>query len=348
MPVTDEIARLVRASRDRTVAATDQQVVALTTAWVEAWDALAPEFDAALAALLADTDGTIPASRVAKDRRITQALARARSTLDDLAARTQATVTADLASVVLDAVDAHLASLQAQLPPEAPGVVLGRLDPDALDAIVARTTGRIEAASMALPAEVAALMKAELVRGITVGDNPNVVARRIMARTEGTFNGGLARATRIARTEMLDAHRAADQRAAQANRSLISARVWVATLDSRTCGSCLAQHGSEWPVDAFGPEDHVQGRCVFIDRTKTWAELGFTGIEDDDQDLTAERDEWWDNLTPGSQDAVLGKTRADLLRDGQITWADLSTRVENPDWRASHVLTPIRDLPGQG
>ena len=80
MPVTDEIARLVRASRDRTVAATDQQVVALTTAWVEAWDALAPEFDAALAALLADTDGTIPASRVAKDRRITQALARARAT----------------------------------------------------------------------------------------------------------------------------------------------------------------------------------------------------------------------------------------------------------------------------
>lgn len=347
MSVTDEVARLVRVSRDRTVAATDQQVIALTRAWVEAWDELAPEFDAAVAVLLAEADGTIPASVVARDRRITQALTRARGTLDELAARTRSTVTADISSVVLDAVDAHLASLQAQLPAEAPGVVLGRLDPDALDAIVARTTGRIEASSLVLPAEVSALMRAELVRGITVGDNPNVVARRIMTRTEGAFNGGLARATRIARTEMLEAHRTADLASAQANRSLISARVWVATLDSRTCGSCLGQHGTEWPVDAFGPEDHVQGRCVFIDRTKTWAELGFTGIEDDDQDLTAERDEWWDNLTPGSQDAVLGKTRADLLRDGQITWADLSTRVENPDWRASHVLTPIRDLPGQ-
>lgn len=348
MAVTDEIARLVRAARDRTVVATDQQVIALTTAWVEAWDALAPEFDAALAALLADTDGVIPASRVARNRRITQALARARFTLDELAARTQATVTADLATVILDAADAHLASLQAQLPPEAPGVVLGRLDPDALDAIVARTTGRIEAASLALPAEIAALMRAELVRGVTVGDNPRTVARRLMSRTEGAFNGGLARATRIARTEMLDAHRAADLASAQANRSLISARVWGATLDHRTCGSCLAQHGTEWPVDTFGPEDHVQGRCVFFDRTKTWAELGFTGIEDDDQDFAADRDEWWGNLTPGSQDAVLGKTRADLLRDGQITWADLSTRVENPAWRDSHVLTPIRDLPGQG
>lgn len=345
MPVTDEIARLVRASRDRTVAATDQQVVALTTAWVEAWDALAPEFDAALAALLADTDGTIPASRVAKDRRITQALARARSTLDDLAARTQATVTADLAATVLDAVDAHLASLQAQLPPEAPGVMLGRLDPDALDAIVARTTGRIEAASLALPAEVAALMRAELVRGITVGDNPNVVARRIMTRTEGAFNGGLARATRIARTEMLTAHRTADHAAAKANASLIKARVWTATLDSRTCPSCLAQHGTEWPVDAYGPADHVQGRCVFIDKTKSWTELGFIGIEDDDLDLQDERDEWWANMTTTSQDATLGKARADLLRSGQIQWSDLTTLKRNDQWMDHYVQTPLKDLP---
>lgn len=345
MAVTDEIARLVRASRDRTVAATDQQVVALTTAWVEAWDALAPEFDAALAALLADTDGTIPASRVAKDRRIAQALARARSTLDDLAARTQATVTADLAATVLDAVDVHLASLQAQLPPDAPGVVLGRLDPDALDAIVARTAGRIEAASLALPAEVAALMRAELVRGITVGDNPNVVARRIMTRTEGTFNGGLARATRIARTEMLDSHRAADLASAQANRSLIAAKIWTASLDSRTCGSCIAQHGTEWPVDDFGPTDHPQGRCIFVTRTKTWKELGFVGIEDDEPDRQAERDAWFDNLTPESQDRTLGKARADLLRSGKVEWSDLSKRIENPDWRPSHVVTPLRELP---
>lgn len=347
MSVTDEVVALARASRARTVEVTDQQVIALTQAWVEAWDTLAPEFADALAALVAGADGTIPASVVAKDRRITQALARARVTLDDLAVGARDRVLNDVATVVLDAVDAHLATLQAQLPAEAPGVVLGTLDPDALDAIVARTTGRIEAKTLALPAEVAALMKAELVRGITVGDNPNTVARRIMARTEGTFNGGLARATRLARTEMLDAHRMADLRSAQANRHLIAARVWVATLDSRTCGSCLAQHGTEWPVDTFGPEDHQQGRCTFIDRTKTWAELGFTGIEDDDQDLPAERDDWWANMTPDSQNAVLGKTRADLLRDGQITWADLSTRRENPDWRPSQVLTPIRDLPGQ-
>lgn len=187
-------------------------------------------------------------------------------------------------------------------------------------------------------------MRAELIRGITVGDNPNTVARRVMTRTEGAFNGGLARAARIARTEMLDAHRTADLATAQANRSMIAAKVWICTFDARTCGSCLGQHGTEWPVDEFGPADHQQGRCVFVDRTKTWAELGFTGIEDDEPDRGAQRDDWFDNLTPRSQDAVLGKAKADLLRNGDITWADLSKRIDNDAWRPSYVETPLKGL----
>ncbi|MDI3330695.1 MAG: phage minor head protein [Micrococcus sp.] len=347
MAVTDDVVALVRASRDRTVERTNQQVVAITRAWVTAWDELSPEFNAALATLLATDADQIPASVIAKDRRLAQALTAARARLDELADLTDMTVRTDVAETILDAVDAHLASLQAQLPPEAPGVTLGTLDDDALDAMVARTGTQITAATMALAPAAEAAMRAELIRGITIGSNPNTVARRIMQRTEGAFNGGLARAARIARTEMLDAHRTADLATAQANRSLIAARVWIATLDSRVCGSCLAQHGTEWPVDEFGPADHPQGRCTFVARTKTWAELGFTGIEDDEPDRRAERDAWWDNLTPASQDRTLGKAKADLLRNGDITWADLSTRKESPDWRPSYTETPLKDLLAQ-
>lgn len=344
MAVTDEVVRLVRASRDRTVELTDQQVVAITRGWVDAWDELAPEFSDALAVLLSTDADTIPASVIAKDRRLGQALAAARARLDELAALTEVTVTNDLGTAVLDAVDAHLASLQAQLPPEAPGVTLGTLNDDTLDAIVARSTQQIASTAAALAPAAEAAMRAELIRGITVGDNPNTVARRIMTRTEGAFNGGLARAARIARTEMLDAHRVADQESAKSNRNLIAANIWIATLDSRTCGSCLGQHGTEWPVEEFGPADHQQGRCVFVPRTKTWAELGFTGIEDDEPDRQAERDDWFDNLTTDSQDRVLGKPKADLLRNGEITWADLTKRVDNDAWRPSYVETPLKDL----
>lgn len=344
MPVTDEVARLVRIARDRTVERTNQQVVTLTREWTAAWDELAPELAAAVTDIVNSADGTIPASVISKNRRLAQALARAQDALDTLGDSAAVVVVNDLAETVIEAVDAHLASLQAQLPPDAPGVVLGRLDDDALETIVARSTQRIHALSLDLAPATVTAMKAELVRGITVGSNPNVVARRIMTRTEGAFNGGLARATRIARTEMLTAHRTADHAAAKANASLIKARVWTATLDSRTCPSCLAQHGTEWPVDAYGPADHVQGRCVFIDKTKSWAELGFTGIEDDDLDLQAERDEWWLNLTTTSQDATLGKARADLLRSGQVQWSDLTTLKRNDQWMDHYVQTPLKDL----
>lgn len=346
MAVTQDIIRMVQASRDRTVELTDQQVVDLTRAYVDAWDDLAPEFSDGLTRLLDAADGEIPAAVVARDQRIAAALTQARTRLDELTDYTNERVGTDVGQAVLDASNTRYDSLQAQLPPEAPGAWLGRIDDDALDNIVARTTQQIASASAPIGADAEAAMRRQLVRGITVGSNPRAVARRIMRDTEGAFNGGLTRASRIARTEMLDAHRYADQQTTQQNRSMVQARVWTSTLDSRTCGSCLAQHGTEWPVEAFGPEDHQQGRCIFVDKTKSWSELGFTGIEDTDMDLQGERNDWWGNLTNDSQDTVLGKTRADMLRNGDIDWPDLSKRIDNNQWRTSYVMTPVRDLTG--
>lgn len=338
---------LVVAGRSATVNRTDDVSLALAKAWVRAWDELAPYFEDALERLTTSggEDGMVDAATVAKDQRVTQAMARAQRVLEDLAEEAEATITAEIGPVVLGAADTQYAALQAQLPDDAPGVAgLGRLDDGALDEIVARTTENIHSALLPLAVEAVDAMRRELVRGISTGDNPRTVARRIMARTEGRFAGGLARAERIARTEMLDAHRATDQAVATQNRHLIAAQVWHATLDRRTCPSCLGMHGVEFPPTAFGPEDHPQGRCVFVPRTKTWAELGLVGLQDQQPDYTGERDTWWDNLTKQSQDAVLGKDRADLIRNGDATWTDLATRRENPDWRASYTMTPLNKL----
>lgn len=344
MAITDEIIEIIRLSRDRTVALSDEQVIAITTAWVAAWDELTPEFQDALSDLLSSSDEVIPARVVARNQRVTQALQQAKQRLDELSASTEVIVANDIGQVVLDAATSRYSSLLAQLPAGQSHVELNRLNQIALDAIVARTTQQIHSARLPLADDTIAAMRSELIRGITVGSNPNETARRIVRRTEGKFNGGLIRATRIARTEMLTAHRTADLQFAKQNTNVIQSRVWMARLDSRTCASCLAQHGTEWSADAYGPADHVQGRCVFIDKTKSWAELGFDGIEDQSLDLEAQRDAWWDNLTDDTKQRVLGPGKYELWDNGDITWSDLSKHVSNSEWMDHYAETPLKDL----
>lgn len=344
MATTDEVLELVRLSRDRTVALSDAQIVAMTTAWVSVWDELEPEFsDALIVALSGQAGTTVPVSKLQKSQRITAALQQARERLDALFVEAGALVINDLSTVMLSATAAHLAVLQAQLPDDA-GVRFGRVRADEIDAMVARTTQQIHAATQPLPAHVEQRMKAELVRATVVGDNPNQTARRIIQRTGDEFYGGLSRATRIARTEIHDAHRAADHLAAQANRHLVKEWQWMSTLDARSCGACLAMHGQRFPIDEPGPAGHVQCRCTRIDVTRSWEELGFTGIEDTGLDLEAQRDAWFENLTDGTQRSILGPGKYELWQNGQITWNDLSTRVDNPGWRASYIETPLKDL----
>ena len=346
MAVTEQVEQLAQLGRAQTVALTDQQVVDLTRAWVDAWDTLAPEMEAVLEHLAQQSPPLTPA-QIARDRRVVQALTQAQSALEELQAAAAERTVQDVEPAVLAAADAHYAALQAQLPPAGywpPGFQLVQYDEGAVAAIVARTTQQIHSQLEPLSSDAIAAMRAELVRGTALGNNPRPVARRILRRTEGAFNGGLVRATRIARTEMLDAYRHSSRASARANSSLIAAQVWIARLDTRTCGSCLAQHGTEWPPEAFGPEDHQNGRCVFAPKTRSWEELGFVGIEEPPAQDMSDRDEWWDNLSPAAQDRVLGPARAQLLRDGAISWPDLTARRTNPDWRDSYHTPPLRDL----
>lgn len=347
--LTDRVLEIMQLAKFRLNDLTDAQVRDLTAAWVSAWDDLQPEVEAVVTDMVttAGPKGVVNLGSVQRNRRLLQTLERAEEVLEQLGSEAAERIAQDLPEAVQLAARAHVEHLAVQLPPEdqmAERLGLGMLNQDTLDAVVTRTTQQITAAALPISAASAAAMRAELVRGVVVGSNPNEVARRIMQRTGGAFEGGLARATNVARTEMLDAYRRTNQLSAINNRQVITARVWVATLDTRTCGSCLAKHGSEWPVESFGPLDHQQGRCTFIDRTIKWADIDPALADLDGPDTLPDRDAWWDNLTASAQDATLGKAKADLLRSGQITWDDLSTKRSTPEWRDSFTETPLRDL----
>ena len=346
MALTAETLRLVADLRTRLEKMTDAQTLALTRAWVDAFDVIAPEFRTALLELMAAAkDGRVSRATVAKNLRIRDALQATRAVLDELAHSTEVTVVNDVGQAVMDAIDTHAAIIASQLPANTAtaGVSFTRAPADALAAIVDRTTAQIHSATLALPTDVEKAMKKELIRGIAVGDNPVRTAGRIMDATQERFNGGLTRALTIARTETLDAHRAATKTSEKANKTIVEEWEWHAALGARTCPSCWAKHGTRHPLDEDGPNDHQNGRCTRVTITKSWADLGFKGI-DEPASLTPNAQDVFANLTPDTQRRIMGAQRLELLQSGQIQWADLSQVKHTDGWRDSYTVTPVKDL----
>jgi SPP1 gp7 family putative phage head morphogenesis protein len=344
MAVTGETLRIVAQLRRQLDTMTSAQTLALTKAWVEAWDVLMPEFQNALVELIGAGDGPVPYKTVAANIRLRDALRHTREMLDELAAQTNTVITNDLSQAVLDAVDGHAALVASQLPPNTAGATVSftRMSQDALAAIVERTTDRIHSSTKPLPTDVERIMKRELIRGITVGDNPTRTAARIVRQAEGRFNGGLTRALTIARTETLDAHRAATKASEKANKEILQEWEWHAALNARTCPSCWAKHGTRHPLDEDGPNDHQNGRCARVTITKSWRDLGFN--IDEPKPITQDAEAVFASLTPETQKAIMGPERLKLLQDGDIKWADLSTVKQTDGWRDSHTVTPLKDL----
>lgn len=345
MAITAETLRLLDDMRKRLAVMTTAQTVALTQAWVDAWDVLAPEMNLAILELLAAAkNGQVPAAVVARNIRLRDTLQQARAMLDELTDKTNIQVTTDVGQALLDALDQHEALIRSQLPTgqTGAGISFNRVSPQAVAAMVERSTQTIHKLTRPLAADVERIMKQQLIRGITVGDNPRRTAARILKLSEGNFNGGLTRAMNIARTETLDAHRAATMASEQTNTSILEEWEWSASLSARTCPSCWAMHGTRHPLDEPGPNDHPSGRCARVTVTKSWKELGFNIPES--ASVTANAETVFNNLTPETQAHIMGKDRLKLLQDGDIEWADLARKQENPGWRDSYNTVSVKDL----
>lgn len=90
-----------------------------------------------------------------------------------------------------------------------------------------------------------------LIQGITLGENPRVVARRV----RDAFGGNLSRAMTVSRTEMLRAQRSSQLRHFQENSHAVAQVRWQAALDNRTCMACTMLHGQLFNLD-MEPGNH--------------------------------------------------------------------------------------------
>lgn len=322
----------------------DIQARQLVQAWARAWDTIAGAWQTA-----ADqaANGTATIAELASLDRAQAALAQATEQLARLLTANEvnaSNVAADLAAAALQYTPLTIAS---QFPAtegttSTLAVQFDRVDVTALQAIVERTTEQITSLSAPLSDAATEAMKRELVNGVAFGLSPRDAAARMLAGVEGEFNGGLARALTISRTEIVDAYRTAAGASQDANADVLQGWMWTAQLDDSTCPSCWAQDGVIFDLSEPGPLDHANGRCARTPVTKTWRDLGFdidepTGTRPDAQDVFAA-------LTPEQQLAVMGPTRLAGLQDGSIAWTDLSTKRSSDSWRDSFVPTPVGQL----
>lgn len=339
MAWTQESTTLMAQVRSYLENISDAHTLKMVPAWVGAWDDLVPDLEAALNELaLQAVDGRIRRFDVIRSQRLQASLEAIQTSLAALVDDSGQHLIDRLGDIVDYSGTTQQRLIASQLPRSEQLIVSAwsKIDTDQLAAIVERTTDQITKLSYPLSDEATAAMRRHLIRGIAVGDNPRAVAARMVKDTEGVFNGGLSRATTIARTEMLDAHRTAAALADQANADIVGSWVWVSALTSRTCSGCWGMAGKEFPLDQPGPEGHQNCRCSRGSVTKSWTDLGFTGIEEPPP-LLPDAEAIFNDFSPVDQKSILGPKRYDAWKAGDFPIGQWATKRHTPGWRDSWV-----------
>ncbi|WKN47139.1 phage minor head protein [Nocardioides sp. Arc9.136] len=349
MAVTARTLRLQRQLNAAVRAITDAQTRDLVRAWVDAWNEIEPDLTAALLEQLTAGD-RVTRAQLLRSTRLRKALALVADQLEALTAAAGVRLTGDLRQIVDTAGDAQASVIDSQLPPDSDLLdgldSWSRVDERQITAIVERSTQQITSLLQPLPAETLDVVRRELIRGVASGSNPRGTAARMVRRAEKAFNGGLglSRALNIARTETLDAHRAGARLGRMAQADVLRGWQWVSALDTRTCPSCWAQHGSVHPVEEFGPDDHQQGRCTALPLVKPWAELGLDVEEP--PSLGPNASDRFESLSSEQQLDVLGPKRYDAWVRGEYPMDSWSQRRSSDGWRDSWGVSPVPQLSG--
>lgn len=349
MAATAETLRILAELDAADLARARGQVRDITSAYVPAWDEVSVDLADALGELAAArAAGEAPQALVLRSTRLRKALSVIADKLHELADTGALRITRDLRQAVQDAGAGQVALITSTLPAGHAGMAVAwdAVNADAIAAIVERATQQIHAAHLPLSDEAIAAMRSELIRGLAAGSNPKATALRMLARCEGHFNGGIARAMRISRTETLDAMRAASRLADLSNPDLVTGWQWVASLGPRTCSSCWAQHGAIHPADEPGPLDHHQGRCARVPLTRSWRDLGFD--VDEPPSVIPDAQATFDAMGRDARRQVLGGKGLAAYEQGRFPMSAWSVRKDTPEWRPAYYaakppsLTPRR------
>lgn len=315
---------------------TDQQTRDLVSAWANAWNEVAPDLNAVLVNMLVAGEN-VTRAELMRSERLSKVLVVIADHLEQLTTDARVRIIGDLRRVIDIAGGAQASIIDSQLPTGGQHLVdlaeWTHVDARSVEAIVKRSTQQITSRMRPLSREAQRAVRAELVRGYAAGQNPRRTAARIVDRAQGKFNGGLTRATAIARTETLDASRVGGHIGRMQNSDVLRGWSWHCELSTRSCPACIAMDGSLHPLDEPGPNDHVNGRCTAVPETKSWADLGFDIPEPAPLRQTGR--DWFEGQPAATQRQILGPSRYEAWKAGAYPPEKWAVMTHNPDWRTS-------------
>jgi SPP1 gp7 family putative phage head morphogenesis protein len=187
--------------------------------------------------------------------------------------------------------------------------------------------------------EAATVMRNALINGLVSGHSTQQIAREL----RGAVGGSLTRSMTIARTETLRAYREASRANYEKNSDVVKGWLWMSALTVRTCASCWAMHGSLHKLDEV--LDHPNGRCVAVPVTKTWAELGFPGIEDKPVQMEA-GESAFAKMSEDDQRAILGKSAFNAYQNGAVKLGDFVGQKSDEKWGTMRYRRSLREILG--
>lgn len=178
----------------------------------------------------------------------------------------------------------------------------------------------------------------ELQLGMTRQETLADIVRRIRGRSDGSggFGGGVMETTTrganaLVRTAVNDISNQALMDVWEENEDIVDGYTVLATLDEKTCLICGPLDGEEFETgDPKGqPPFHMGCRCVTTPRI-AWKRLGVPPPKDgerasEDGPVPASTDwtAWMKSADRETQDRILGPSRADLFRSGDISLREL-------------------------
>jgi hypothetical protein len=191
--------------------------------------------------------------------------------------------------------------------------------------------------------------------GITLGNNPRVVARVVRSVMEEKADVALKdsrnRALILSRNELNRAYRNASLEAYRANSDVVTKYRRTCAKSVRTCPACLALDGTLYDLDtdfAIHPCD----RCAAIPVTRSWTELlAPYGIDaslvPDTRPQIESGAAWFARQNEAIQRKILKSDKAyDLYKDpnNNVTLQSFVTQKYNKNWGSSIQVTPLKEL----
>jgi hypothetical protein len=179
-------------------------------------------------------------------------------------------------------------------------------------------------------------------QGVIAGRGPAVIARALMDATDIS----LISALNTSRTESMRSLRDATLANYQANSDVVDAWIWFASANA--CAMCLAMAGSEHGLDE-DMESHNNCECCQVPKTRSWADIfAGTGIDASDIPETTldvpQGQDIFDKMSEAQQRELLGNSKYNAYKAGDITLSDLVGTSHSAVWGISRYERSLKDM----